>query len=335
PVVGLATAATVIASQALISGCFSLTHQAVQLGLLPRIVTKHTSENEQGQIYIPTINWLMLLGTLWLVSTFKSSANLTAAYGIAVAGTMVITSILFYFVAYSRWHWPWWTVSFLTFVFLIIDFSFLSANFPKIIHGGWFALLVAGVISGLILTWRRGTQILAERMSERSISYEKFMKDIQEHPPVRIPGTAVYLTGTDEGVSQALIHNLRHNRVLNENVVSVTVRTAPVAHIHPDKHLQVTKLESGFYTVIIYYGFMDRPNIPMALELAKDLGLDCELLNVAYFIGRRTLLATDRPGMAIWREQLFAMMAKNAQNSGVFFKIPPDRVIEIGYQVEL
>lgn len=335
PVVGLATAATVIASQALISGCFSLTHQAVQLGLLPRIVTKHTSENEQGQIYIPTINWLMLLGTLWLVSTFKSSANLTAAYGIAVAGTMVITSILFYFVAYSRWHWPWWTVSFLTFVFLIIDFSFLSANFPKIIHGGWFALLVAGVISGLILTWRRGTQILAERMAERSISYEKFMKDIQEHPPVRIPGTAVYLTGTDEGVSQALIHNLRHNRVLNENVVSVTVRTAPVAHIHPDKHLQVTKLESGFYTVIIYYGFMDRPNIPMALELAKDLGLDCELLNVAYFIGRRTLLATDRPGMAIWREQLFAMMAKNAQNSGVFFKIPPDRVIEIGYQVEL
>jgi KUP system potassium uptake protein len=335
PVVVIATAATVIASQALISGAFSLTLQAVQLGYSPRVRIEHTSERERGQIYIPSVNWLLMIACIALVLGFRSSTNLAAAYGVAVTTTMTITTLLFYFVARERWGWGRYKAGAIAGGFLVIDLAFWGANLLKIPHGGWVPLAIGAVVFTLLTTWKRGRLVLSKRMRDRTLPLEQFVESLMRHPPHRVSGTAVFMFGSSTGTPPALLHNLKHNQVLHERVVFLTIRTEEVPAVAPEARARVESLGHGLWQVVLRYGFMEDADIPAALQALEHDSLAFPPMSTTYFLGRETLIATKHPGMAVWRERLFAIMARNARPATAYFRLPPNRVVELGAQVEL
>jgi KUP system potassium uptake protein len=335
PLVALSTAATIIASQAIISGAFSLTMQAVQLGYSPRMEIRHTSEREIGQIYVPQVNWALMVATLLLVLSFKSSAALAGAYGIAVTSTMVITTILFGVVARERWGWNPTVVELLVGVFLVVDLAFFSANLVKILQGGWLPLAVAAAIFVLMTTWRVGRRVLGERLRATSKPIEEFLDDIQKRGPTRVRGNAVYMTGNPKLTPSALVKNLEHNRVLHFQIAILSIVTEDVPHVPEAERVSLTPLGNGFYRVVARFGFMDEPNAVEILGLLKNKGLNLPLEDTTFFLGRERIISSASPGMPRWREKLFSFMARNAQQATTYFRIPPDRVIEVGSQVEL
>jgi len=335
PLIVLSTTATIIASQAVISGSFSLTRQAVQLGFSPRINIRHTSSLEIGQIYVPFVNWTLMISTILLVIGFKTSDNLAAAYGVAVTTTMVITTLLFYVVAREKWGWPLWLITGISVIFIIADLSFFAANIIKVEHGGWFPLLVATVIFVVMTTWKRGREILHDRLSENLIPMETFIKDLEAKPLLRVPGSAVFMTGTPRGVPSALLHNVKHNRSLHEQVALLTMLTRDVPKVSPAERLEVKELGSGIYRIIAHYGFMETPSVPKLLKKTQAWGLSFDMMKTSFFLGRETLIPTKRPGMAQWREALFAFLSRNSQRATSFFDIPVNRVMELGIQIEL
>jgi KUP system potassium uptake protein len=335
PLVGLATAAAIIASQALISGAFSLTRQAIQLGYCPRLDIEHTSSHEIGQVYVPQVNWALMISTIAIVIGFGSSTALAAAYGIAVTLTMVVTAVLLHVVATERWRWPPALAFAVTGIFLTIDLAFFGANALKIAHGGWLPLAIGAVLFTLMTTWKTGRQIVAQRLTARAVPLEEFMARVAESRPARVPGTAVFMTAQPRGTPPALAHNLRYNKVLHEHVVTLMVTTQPVPHVLPDEQATVRAIGQGVFDVVVRYGFMEDPNIPEALALARERGLELDDADVTYFLGRETLIVSRTPGMAMWRERLFVLMARNAVRATAFFKLPPERVVELGVQVEI
>ena len=335
PLVALATAAAIIASQALISGAFSLTRQAIQLGYSPRLDIEHTSSREIGQVYVPQVNWALMVSTIAIVIGFGSSSALAAAYGIAVTLTMVITAVLLHVVATDRWHWPPVVAFTVTGLFLSIDLAFFGANALKILHGGWLPLVIGTVLFTLMTTWKTGRQLVARRLTARAVPLEEFMTRLAEKPPLRVPGTAVFMTAQPRGTPPALAHNLRYNKVLHDHVITLMVTTQPVPHVVEAEQITVRALGSGVFDVVVRYGFMEDPDVPKALARACEKGLALDVDDVTYFLGRETLIVTRTPGMAIWRERLFVLMARNAVRATAFFRLPPERVVELGVQVEL
>ena len=335
PLVIISTLAAIIASQALISGAFSLTRQAVLLGYAPRLDIAHTSPDEMGQIYVPQVNWALAVCTILIVLGFQSSSALAATYGIALTITMVITALLLYFVATERWKWPLWVAIAVTAVFLTIDVALFAANSLKILRGGWLPLGVATIIFTLMTTWKRGRQLVAARLTARAVPVETFVAGIAASPPTRVPGTAVFMTAQPMGTPPALAHNLRYNKVLHEHVVILTVTTTHTPHVPPEEQITVDRLGHGLFNVRIRYGFMQDPNVPNALGRAREFGLDLDMDDITYFLGRETIIVTAREGMAIWRERLFVLMARNAGRATEFFKLPIERVVELGVQVEM
>jgi KUP system potassium uptake protein len=335
PLVLLATAATVIASQAVISGVFSLTGQAVTLGYTPRLTITHTSTREIGQIYIPSINWALMFACIALVLGFRTSSNLAAAYGVAVTTTMVITTVLLFVVERELWGWSLPAALLFTLFFLTIDLAFFCANIVKIAHGGWFPLVVAAAVFTVMTTWRRGRRILAERIAADALSDEAFLQSIARRPPPRVAGTAVFMDRTLEGIPLPLLHNLKHNKVLHERVILLTIVTEGIPYVPDEEQVEVRELGQGIFRVIARYGFVEQPNVPELLGGLEDPRLKLDPDSTTFFLGRETLLATERPGMAIWRERLFAWMTRNAQGAPVYFRLPPNRVVEVGAQIEL
>ncbi len=335
PLVALSTAAAVIASQALITGAFSLTQQAVHLGFLPRIKIKHTSADERGQIYIPLANWALMIGTVLVVVMFKSSSALAAAYGIAVTGTMAITTILTCLVAYRLWNWNIAGVVTTAVVLLTIDLAFLGANALKIIHGGWFPLLLGLALFVVMTTWKRGRQILATRLLSVMKPFDRFVAETVPLVKFRVPGVAVLLTGRTDGTPPALAHNLKMNKIIHEKVILLTVVTRDVAHCDVAGELTIEPVGPDFYRVIARYGFMDEPNVPDIIRLCQQNGVPVDPASAIYILGRETLVATDDPGMALWREHLFAFMTRNAQSAMTYFSLPEKQVIEIGVQIRI
>lgn len=335
PLVVLATMATVIASQAVISGVFSLTLQAVQLGYAPRVPVDHTSPEFAGQIYIGVMNWFLMLSTITLVIVFRTSSNLAAAYGVAVSLDMMIATTLLFVVMLKRWDWPLWIAGSLAGLFLVIDVAFFGANVVKIGEGGWFPLVLAAGFFLLATTWKRGRAILGERFRTRLMPLDEFLANIERERVRRVEGTAVFMTGNPEGAPLALLHNLKHNHVLHERVVLLTVVTEDVPHVRPDRRVEVEDLGHGFWRVVARYGFMQDPNVPAVLDACARHDLEFDLGRTTFFLGRETLLPTARPGMARWREHLFAVMSRNAQPATAYFRIPADRVVEVGMQIEL
>jgi KUP system potassium uptake protein len=318
-----------------ISGAFSLTRQAVQLGYCPRMQIEHTSSREIGQIYVPAINRALLVVTIALVLGFRTSSNLAAAYGVAVSSEMVITTLLLYILSREAWGWTRLRAGALAGLFLIVDVAFLGANALKIPLGGWFPLVVGAVVYGLMVTWQGGRAILSKRMQERSVPLKLLLADLAAEPPIRVPGTAVFMYGSRDGTPPAMIHNLAHNKVLHERVVFLTVLTEEIPHVTTEERVQVKHLGKGFSRITARYGFMQDPDIAEILAASRPHGLDITIEGTTFFLGRETLIATDRPGMALWRERLFAFMSRNALRATAFFKIPPNQVFEVGAQVEL
>ncbi len=333
PLVGLATLATIIASQAVISGAYSVTQQAVQLGYLPRIAIRHTSARSAGQIYIPLVNWALLALVVALVLGFGSSSDLAAAYGIAVTGTMFITACMIGILTVSVWKWPVIPAVALTILFLVVDGLYFASNATKIPDGGWVPLLVAAIAFTLLTTWATGRRIVRQRLREGAMEPGQFIASTRSVQ--RVSGTAVFLASVIEDIPAALLHNLKHNRVLHARNVLLTVVTAPVPHVPPDQRITTEQLGEGFYRVVLRYGFLDEADIPAALAEVKDAGPAFTAMDTSYFLSRQTLLASAAPGMAIWREKLFAWMARNAQSAMEFFKLPTNRVIELGSQLEI
>ena len=334
PLVIMATSAAVIASQAVISGAFSLTRQAVQLGYSPRVEIDHTSKEEIGQIYIPGINWLLMFSTIGLVLGFRSSSALAGAYGVAVATTMVITTILAYVVARELWGWKPWTAALVLGGFLVVDLAFFGANILKVGQGGWFPLVVAGAVYTLMTTWKAGRRLLAARLRSGSLPLGQFLDHVGP-TSLRVPGVAVFMTQEPQGTPVTLLHNLKHNKVLHQTVVLLTIQGLEVPHAPSDDRVKVEDLGKGFYRIIGRFGFMDDPHVPDLLARAKPFGLEFKQLETTFFLGRETLIPTKKPGMALWRERLFALMAQNAHRATAYFRIPPNRVVELGAQVEL
>ncbi|HVB39221.1 MAG TPA: potassium transporter Kup [Vicinamibacterales bacterium] len=335
PMVIISTIATVIASQAIISGAFSLTQQAVQLGYLPRVEIDFTSPDERGQIYVPQVNWALMLATIGLVIGFQSSSNLASAYGVAVTTTMVITTVLLAIVEHELWGWRLATTMLLTTSFIIVDLAFFGANLLKIAHGGWFPLVVAALLYTVMSTWEHGRRLLRDRQRRINMPFDEFAAGIRAHPPVRVPGTAVFMTGSPDGVPMALQHNLRHNKVLHERVLLLTVLTEDIPRVPRDERVEVQPLEAGFYRVTAHYGFMQDPNAVEVLTRAKAKGLDVDMSDITFFLGRETLLPSAKPEMARWRYRLFAFMSRNARHATNFFRIPTERVVELGMQIDL
>ncbi len=333
--IAIATLATLIASQAVITGAFSVTQQAIQLGYLPRMQIKYTSAKEMGQIYIPFINWALLLGIVALVLGFQSSSELAAAYGIAVTGTMLIDTLLAFVVVIKLWQWNRLVAIAGLVFFLSIDLAYFIANSAKILDGGWFPLLIGVLVFILLSTWKRGRELLMQSLKRDSLSLEPFLQQLIAHPPQRVAGTAVFLTADPAGIPHALLHNLAHNKVLHERVVFLTVNTQPVPRVLKTERIDVTDLGNGFYRVFVHYGFMDTQDIPKALIQCAARGLVFELMQTSFFLSRETLVASRISGMALWREHLFIQMARNAEGAMSFFRIPTNRVIELGSQIEL
>jgi len=335
PLVGLATLATVIASQAVISGAFSVTRQAMQLGFVPRMEVQHTSEQEQGQIYLPAVNWGLMLAVMILVLGFKSSNNLAAAYGIAVTGDMVITSLLATVVVARGWGWGWARAGALFACFLVVELVFLAANILKIPDGGWFPLVAGMGTFILMTTWKRGRQLLADRLKGERIELPLFLESLAASMPTRVAGTSVFLNSDPSGVPHALLHNLMHNKVLHERVVLVSAQFFDVPYVPAIDRVEVRELRDNFWSVIVQYGFKDEPDIPLALSMCADAGLEFNALDTSYFIGRETLIPRLKSDMAFWREKLFVAMSRNSGSATAFFRIPSNRVVELGTQVEL
>ena len=336
PMIVLAVAAAAIAAQAVISGAYSLTMQAVQLGFSPRIRIDHTSHTAFGQIYIGGINWMLMVGCILTVLAFGTSSDMAAAYGVAVTTTMVITTLLFYVVAHERWKWPAWQAGMLTAIFLVIDGSFFGANIIKVGQGGWLPLVIAAIVFTVMITWKRGRSILAERIQDEAQPLDHFLKALESMRITRVPGTAIFMSGTASKAPPALMHNIEHNKVLHQLVIFVTVKTEQVPHVADDKRLIVEHFGEGMYRVKAHYGFMEEPNIPKVLDAAAGRQLPrIDPHDITYFLGRETIISTSRRGMARWREKLFALMARNATTATAYFGIPPGRVVELGEQIEL
>ena len=334
PLIGLATLAAIIASQAVISGAFSVTQQAIQLGFMPRLRIAHTSASTAGQIYIPLINWGLMVMVILLVLTFRTSSNLTSAYGIAVTGAMFIDTVLLTVLLYRLWNWNRWWAAILLAVFYIVDGAYLAANLTKIPDGGWFPLLVGFIIFTLLTTWSRGRQLMILRMRESAMPIPVFVASAA-NSAARVPGTAVFMTSTPDGVPHALLHNLKHNKVLHERVILLTVKIADEPMVDEAKRYKLEDLGRGFWRLIIRYGFMEEPDVPAALKKVNDCGQAFKMMETSFFLARQTLIASDRPGMAIWREKLFAWMLRNAESAMEFFRLPTNRVVELGSQVEI
>jgi len=337
PLIALATLATVIASQAVISGAFSITRQAMQLGFVPRVEVQHTSEKEQGQIYLPGVNWGLMLAVMVLVLGFRSSSNMAAAYGLAVTGDMVITSLLAMVVAAKGWGWGWGRAGALFACFLSVELVFLAANIEKIPYGGWFPLAVGVVVFTLMTTWKRGRDLLFARMKADAFDLCGFIESLKVAPPPAVPGTAVFMTSNPNGVPHALLHNLMHNKVLHERVILLTVQVHDVPYVPEVDRVEPHRINEQFWQVIVQYGFKDEPDIPAALAQCGAAGLPFEMMETSFFLGRETLIPRPqvKPEMAYWREKLFVAMFRNAGSATAFFKIPSNRVVELGTQVEL
>jgi KUP system potassium uptake protein len=335
PMVVLSTIATVIASQAVISGAFSLTRQAVLLGYSPRVKIEHTSEREIGQIYIPSVNWALMTLTIALVVGFRSSSNLAAAYGVAVTTTMAITTLLMGVVARERWGWSVAGATALAAIFLVPDLAFFGANIIKVPHGGWFPLVVAAVVFVLMTTWRRGRQILDARMQEDLLLTKDFLKQAAGSKVARVPGTAIYMSRTPDRTPPALLRNLKHNGVLHECIVFLTVLIEDQPRVGQTRRVEVGNPGSGIFSVVARYGFLEDANIPKVLAGIDVPGLDFTAESTSFFLGKETIFATKRPGMAMWRERLFAFLSRNARSATHFFCLPPDRVVELGAQIEI
>ncbi len=334
PLVLLATAATIIASQAVISGAFSVTQQAIQLGFIPRLRITHTSEKAAGQIYIPVINWALMVMVILLVVMFGSSSNLAAAYGIAVTGAMAIDTVLLAVVLFSLWNWPKWKAIPILVIFATVDFLYFGANLLKVPDGGWFPLLVGAVVFTLLTTWARGRKLMIDRMNEASLPIEVFIKSASTSA-TRVGGTAVFMTSSANGVPHALLHNLKHNKVLHERIILLTCKIEDVPYVPAEKRVTTTDYSAGFYRVVLRYGFMEEVNVPAELADLTACGPQCRMMDTSFFLARQTLIASARPGMAIWREKLFAWMLRNAESAMEFFKLPTNRVVELGSQVEI
>lgn len=336
PMIILATCAAIIASQALISGAFSLTMQAVQLGLVPRLKITHTSSKEYGQIYLPAVNWALMFGCIIVVLGFQTSSNLAAAYGIAVTSTMVITTVLFYFVARQRWGWGFAPTAALCGIFLIIDLSFFGSNVIKILDGGWFPLTLAVAIFLLMMTWKKGRSILTTRIQQETDLLEVFLQKAERKKFPRVPGTAIFMNGNATRTPPALLHNLAHNKVLHERVIFVTVKTRPIPYVNEDERVKIEVMGNGFSRLKIYFGYMEKPDVPNILQNIQQPGFVFKPEEATYFFGRETIIATKKySGMARWREKLFAILSKNARSATSYFRIPPDRVVELGEQIEI
>jgi KUP system potassium uptake protein len=336
PLVALATMATVIASQAIISGVFSLTRQAIQLGYLPRMQIVHTSGAEIGQVYIPTVNWALMCATIALVAGFRSSSNLAGAYGVAVSATMIITTLLAYVVSRDLLGWSALKAGAITCGFLIADFAFLGANLFKIAEGGWFPLLIGGIVFTIMTTWRSGRDAVTERLRDGSLSPEMFVQSLQKRPPVRVRGTAVFMHRSTTSVPPALLHSLKHYKALHEKVILLTIVSEEVAHLEGEQCLEIVELGEGIYRVLGRYGYMDEPDVPALLERVSATGIPLNPMDTTYFLGRETVIVTrGRGGITRMREQLFASMMRNAESAGRFFHLPPNRVVELGAQIEL
>ncbi len=335
PMVALATIATIIASQAMISGVFSLTQQAMQLGFTPRMHIIHTSEHTKGQIYLPTVNWLLMLACLSLVLAFKESTRLAAAYGIAVTATMAITSFIFFKVTRMRWHWPLWQSALLLALFLALDCSFLGANLLKVADGGWITLCIAFAILMTMMTWRDGRAILAKHYGLMKIPTEIFLKDIAAYKPQRIAGTAVFMSISPEGIPHTLLHHFKHNEALHERIMLLSVLSAETPTLAPEERVRIDDLGLGFYRITAIYGFMESPDMPEILALLANKGLPVDIYSTSFYMGRETMTATGDAPMARWRKLLFIYLSRNAWNATSFFKLPPDRVVELGNHVEI
>ncbi len=336
PMIILATCAAIIASQALISGAFSLTMQAVQLGLIPRLKITHTSDKEYGQIYLPAVNWALMIGCIVIVLGFHTSSNLAAAYGIAVTSTMVITTALLFVVARERWGWNFQKAALMCGFFLVIDLSFFGANVIKILDGGWFPLTLATIIFMMMLTWKKGRSILTVRIQNTTEILEDFLEKVEKQKLTRVSGTAVFMNGNATRTPTALMHNLQHNKVLHERILFVTVKNRPIPYVEAEERYKYEKLTNGFARLKVYYGYMEDPDIPMILTEIEQPGFVFNLEETTFFLGRETIIATEKySGMARWREKLFGLMSKNARSATAFFRIPPNRVVELGEQVEI
>ncbi len=336
PMVVLSTVATIIASQALISGAYSLTRQAVQLGFCPRVTILHTSEEAEGQIYIPEVNTALAVACIWLVLSFKESSALAAAYGIAVTGTMAITSIVYYVVLRRTWHWPIWRAAPLVLVFLSFDIPFFAANAMKFFNGGWFPIAVALVIFLVMTTWRTGRAILGRNLASRLLPIDVFIADVAQLRPHRVQGIAVFMSSNPRGVPIVLLHHWKHNRVLHETIVLLSVVSETVPEVRSKDRVQASALGHGFFQVTAHYGFMETPNVPQILQLAAPrLALDLAPEKASYFLGRETLLTHSKGGMFRWRKTLFSFVSRNSRSATQYFGIPADRVVEFGMQIEL
>jgi len=333
PLVILATFATIIASQAVISGAFSVTQQAIQLGFIPRLHITHTSEHAAGQIYIPVINWALMIAVIMLVLFFQTSSNLAAAYGIAVTGAMLIDGVLIAVVLFSLWKWNRILAGALLAVFFTADLLYFASNMLKVPAGGWFPLLIGAVAFTLLTTWARGRRLMILRMNEESLPIDVFIKSAASSA-TRVSGTAVYMTSATSGVPHALLHNLKHNKVLHDRVMLLTVRIEDVPFVVGERNI-VEDYGQGFFRILLRYGFMEEIDVPAALAKIEGVGEKCRMMDTSFFLARQTLIASSRPGMAIWREKLFSWMLRNAESAMQFFKLPTNRVVELGSQVEI
>ncbi len=333
PVLVLATAATVIASQAVITGAFSVTQQAVQLGLLPRIDIRRTSETQAGQIYVPQVNTLLLVGVLVLLFAFQTSSALASAYGIAVTGAMLVDTLLAFVIARALWKWSWPATLALLVPFLLIDLTFVSSNMLKVPDGAWLPLAFGAALVVVMWTWKRGTDTLAEKTRRDSVPLVDLMDILRARAPHRAPGTAIFLTSDPDVTPVALMHNLKHNKVLHEKNVVLTVRTAETPRVSEAERVQMETVNEDFRKVVITYGFMETPNVPKALQLCRKQGLKFDIMATSFFLGRRSIVASATSGMPLWQDKLFIFLTRNAANPTDFFKIPPGRVVEMGQQV--
>ncbi len=334
PLVILATMATFIASQAVISGAFSVTHQAIQLGFIPRLTIKHTSASEAGQIYIPAINWMLMIAVILLVLTFQTSSNLASAYGIAVTGAMFIDTALLAIVVLTLWKWKWWYAMPMIAVFFIVDGAYFAANLTKVPDGGWFPLLVGGVAFLLLTTWAKGRNIMRSNMAEAAMPIEIFTKSAA-NSAARVPGTAIFMASASVGVPSALLHNIKHNKVIHERVVILTVNIEDVPSVALKERVEVKDLGNGFYRLILHFGFMQETDVPAALKKVTECGDEFNMMQTSFFLSRQTLLPSEKPQMMVWREKIFSWMLRNAATAMEFFKLPSNRVVELGSQMEI
>jgi KUP system potassium uptake protein len=335
PLIALATAAAVVASQALISGAFSITQQCIQLGYCPRMSIVHTSHTEHGQIYMPGVNRALMIGCLLIVLGFRSTTRLGAAYGIAVTGSMAITTILFATLARGRWNWSWPRVIGLATVFLVVDLSFFGANALKIAHGGWVPLAIGLGVFTLMTTWNSGRKIVQQILNKGSLPMDLFLADVEKRKPYRATGTAVFLTSTPEGAPLVLLHHLKHNKVLHENVILLSILSANVPEVPDAERIVATQLGQGFSRVTAKYGFMEKANVPVVLKRCKDLGVVADLRDTTYYLGRERLFPTGTARLARWRKKLYIFLSQNSRSATEYFAIPPNRVVELGAQIEM